>query len=311
MSKSSSSIITKSTIQRLIRDVKQINKNPLHDNGIYYYHDEEDMLKGYAMIIGSKDTPYYGGFYMFDFTFPTNYPFSPPTVTYLTNGDGIRFNPNLYKNGKVCLSVLNTWKGDQWTSCQNISTILLALCMVLCDKPLLNEPGITEKHKDFKRYNSIIEYKNIEVAMLHLLNKKDGYYLKKFERFFPIMKEYFEKNREDLKKYISQLWSKNDPGTVTISTSLYSMRVKINYNKVIRYFDTTMVSNSSIFSLTESILNGKNIELENEETEVNETIQTNESSNETYTIEDLIGLDNVVISTKPKKFKKVKETKDK
>ena len=285
MSKQTVSTISKTTIHRLIRDVKQIIKEPLHDNGIYYQHDDEDMMKGYAMIIGAKDTPYYGGFYMFEFSFPTNYPHSPPIVTYLTNGDGIRFNPNLYKNGKVCISVLNTWKGDQWTSCQNISSILLALCMVLCDKPLLNEPGITEKHKDFNRYNSIIGFKNIEIAMLHMLNKKEGYYLKKFDRFFPEMKTYFEKNREDLKKYIVNLWSTSEPGSVTIVTSLYSMRTTINYNKLIRYFESTL----SLFSDSETILDDK-----------------------PYTLEDLVTLDeNIIISTKPKRLKKVKETKDK
>jgi ubiquitin-conjugating enzyme E2 Z len=283
MSKQTVSTISKSTIQRLIRDVKQIIKEPLHDNGIYYQHDEEDMMKGYAMIIGAKDTPYYGGFYMFEFSFPTNYPHSPPVVTYLTNGDGIRFNPNLYKNGKVCVSVLNTWKGDQWTSCQNISTILLALCMVLCDKPLLNEPGITEKHKDFKRYTSIIEFKSIEIAMLNMLNKKEGYYLNKFDRFFPHMKEYFEKNSEDLKKYLLGLWSKSEPGSVIISTSLYSMRVTINYNKLVRYFESTITT-----------FTGINLD------------------DKSYTLDDILSLDeNIVVSAKPKRLKKVKETTDK
>ena len=139
----SKSTISRETVHRLIRDVKQIMKSPLHDNGIFYEHDEADMLKGYAMIIGPEDTPYYGGYYMFELTFPSNYPHSPPVLTYLTNGDNIRFNPNLYKTGKVCISILNTWRGDQWTSCQNISSVLLSLCMVLFKDPMLNEPGIT------------------------------------------------------------------------------------------------------------------------------------------------------------------------
>ena len=104
--------ISKETIKRLIRDVKDIIKNPLTDNGIYYKHDDTDMLKGYAMIVGPEDTPYFGGFYFFKFKYPDNYPHSPPKVFFCTNGDGIRFNPNLYTNGKVCVSLLNTWSGD-------------------------------------------------------------------------------------------------------------------------------------------------------------------------------------------------------
>ena len=124
-------IITQDTVKRLVKDVKEIMKNPLTSQGIFYQHDENDMLKGYAMIVGPKDTPYEDGFYFFEFKFPTNYPFSPPNVIYNTNDGRTRFNPNLYVNGKVCISILNTWKGEQWTSCQTISSILLTLASIL------------------------------------------------------------------------------------------------------------------------------------------------------------------------------------
>jgi len=65
----STKIIKKETIQRLLKDVKQIIKHPLTDNGIYYSHDETDMMKGYAMIVGPTDTPYFSGFYFFKFFF--------------------------------------------------------------------------------------------------------------------------------------------------------------------------------------------------------------------------------------------------
>ena len=160
--------VSKETITRLLKDVKQIMKSPLHENGIYYVHDDIDMMKGYAMIVGSVDTPYFGGYYFFELKFPTDYPHSPPSVTYWTNGDNIRFNPNLYKCGKVCVSLLNTWRGDQWTSCQTISTVLLTLCTLLCKDPLLNEPGVTSAHADFNNYTEIIESVNIKIASCHI-----------------------------------------------------------------------------------------------------------------------------------------------
>ena len=154
-------IVTRDTIKRLAKDVKDIMKSPLTDNGIYYEHDENDILKGYALIIGPPDTPYSGGYYFFKFQYPHDYPFSPPTVTYHTNDMITRFNPNLYRSGKVCISILNTWKGPQWTSCQSITSVLLCICgSVLNDNPLLNEPGVTETHRDFDNYLEIIKYKN-------------------------------------------------------------------------------------------------------------------------------------------------------
>ena len=83
------------------------------------------MLVGYALIIGPKDTPYAYGNFLFKFLFPYDYPHTPPKVTYHTNDGYTRFNPNLYKSGKVCISLLNTWKGEQWTGCQTIKSILL------------------------------------------------------------------------------------------------------------------------------------------------------------------------------------------
>lgn len=101
----------KANQKRLLKDVIDILKNPLEDNGIYYKHDENDMLCGYALIMGPEETLYNYGYYLFKFTFPTDYPFSPPKLTYLTNNGHTRFHPNLYITGKVCLSILNTLEG--------------------------------------------------------------------------------------------------------------------------------------------------------------------------------------------------------
>ena len=190
--------ISKETITRLLKDVKHIIKNPLTEQGIYYIHDDTDMLKGYALIIGPSDTPYFGGNYFFEFTYPSDYPHSPPKVTYCTNGNKVRFNPNLYTCGKVCVSLLNTWKGDQWTSCQSISTVLLTLCTLLCKNPLLNEPGVGSGHADMTHYNEIIEYSNLSIACCDIIFRKDGVYLPFFENFYPFVKDNFLKNIDQM-----------------------------------------------------------------------------------------------------------------
>lgn len=66
-----------------------------------------------ALIMGSNGTPYAHGAYLFDIHFEDNYPNNPPKVNLTTTGSGsIRFNPNLYACGKVCLSLLGTWRGS-------------------------------------------------------------------------------------------------------------------------------------------------------------------------------------------------------
>ena len=76
--------LNKSTIIRLAKDVKYLLKNPLDSENIFYKHDENNILKGYCLIIGHKNTPYEFGLYFFQLDFPENYPFSPPIVSYLT-----------------------------------------------------------------------------------------------------------------------------------------------------------------------------------------------------------------------------------
>lgn len=232
MSTEKTTVLTKDTITRLLHDVKHVIKNPLTDNGIYYAHDDEDMLKGYALIIGPSDTPYFGGFFFFEIQYPANYPHSPPHVIYCTNGDNIRFNPNLYTGGKVCVSILNTWRGEQWTSCQTISTLLLTLCTLLCKEPLLNEPGVTKSHADFINYTKIIEYKNVDIAILKMMNKTVGVYPEKFGFFYPIMEENFNKNSESIIKYLENK-CKEEPKEVILTTALYNMNVKVNYPELL------------------------------------------------------------------------------
>lgn len=59
---------------------------------------------------------------------------------------GLRLNPNLYENGKVCLSLLNTWSGkgtEVWDPQESsILQILVSIQgLVLNTKPYFNEAG--------------------------------------------------------------------------------------------------------------------------------------------------------------------------
>ncbi|CAI9107245.1 OLC1v1006562C1 [Oldenlandia corymbosa var. corymbosa] len=101
-----------------------------------------DLLR--AVIIGAQGTPYHDGLFFFDVFFPINYPSVPPQVYYYSRGH--RINPNLYNDGYVCLSLLNTWRGsakERWIP--NESTVLQVLVsiqgLVLNANPYFNEPA--------------------------------------------------------------------------------------------------------------------------------------------------------------------------
>ena len=263
--------MSKISQRRLQKDIIDIIKNPLSDHGIYYTHDENNMLRGFAVIFGPDDTIYRYGAYHFKFSFPTDYPFSPPKLTFLTNDGSTRFHPNLYRNGKVCISILNTWKGEQWTSCQSIRSILLMLVTLFHNKPLLNEPGIKESHSSFIPYNRIIKYKNIEIAIFKILSKNTHTLNDSSECFYPIYKKYVIENKKNILEYVKSIKnlpyykSKEPPnayaGIYNMNCDLDYKKLYKNLKKLFKEFDKTKIkkyktrkrTNNFIFKKTQNI----------------------------------------------------------
>ncbi|KAA6355254.1 MAG: putative Ubiquitin-conjugating BIR-domain enzyme, partial [Streblomastix strix] len=114
---------------------------------IFIAVDENSTQLIKALIVGPMNTPYEQGLFEFDILIPQQYPQAPPKVEIVTTGGGtVRFNPNLYDNGKVCLSLLGTWsgaQGEKWHP--QHSTLLQVLvsiqALILVDQPYFNEPG--------------------------------------------------------------------------------------------------------------------------------------------------------------------------
>ena len=229
--KSETVTVSKETIKRLLKDVKELVKAPLDSEGIYYKHDETNILKGYAYISGPEDSLYVGGNYFFALTFPYDYPHNPPKVEFKTSDGTTRFHPNLYRNGKVCLSILNTWKGEQWTGCQSIRTILLTILSILDDKPLLHEPGITEKHRDFNSYNQIILFRNIEFSVNKIMNKKIT--SEEVENIIDMFKDemmtQFNRKYNSILKILDE---HKDDEQLHINTSIYNLKLFTQWNEI-------------------------------------------------------------------------------
>ncbi|KAM0002319.1 putative ubiquitin-conjugating enzyme E2, ubiquitin-conjugating enzyme/RWD [Helianthus debilis subsp. tardiflorus] len=123
------------------------------------YESRMDLLR--AVIMGPEGTPYHDGLFFFDVCFPKTYPHDPPQVHY--HSGGLRINPNLYHNGKVCLSLLNTWvgsKNEKWTP--GVSTMFQVLLsiqgLILNAKPYFNEPGYERSSGSASGENKSLQY---------------------------------------------------------------------------------------------------------------------------------------------------------
>jgi hypothetical protein len=90
-----------SSMSRMMRVSAEMSSLPslaVHwASSILVRQDASSMDLMRAAMVGPADTPYAGGFLLFDILLPATYPQVPPSVKYLTTGGGqARFNPNLY-----------------------------------------------------------------------------------------------------------------------------------------------------------------------------------------------------------------------
>jgi len=99
----------------------------------------------------------------------------------------------------------------------------------------LNEPGIKKDHHDFEKYNTIIQYKNIDIAILQILQKKMGVFLDKFQVFDSEIKENFKKNAIKIRDYLEEKKT-TEPVPRVLTTGLYNMNVNIEWNELYNKF---------------------------------------------------------------------------
>ena len=130
--------------------------------------DESHMDVMKVLVSGPQDTPYAYGCFLFDVYFPPEYPATPVLITLRTTGGGtVRFNPNLYSSGKVCLSLLGTWPGrpeEQWSD--KTSTLLQVLvsiqALIMVPDPFFNEPGLEQLRGTAEGDRKNLEY-NLDI----------------------------------------------------------------------------------------------------------------------------------------------------
>jgi ubiquitin-protein ligase len=177
-------------MKRIISEISSFKTGlPLnYESSIWIRISKTNMNLFTFLISGPKDTPYENGLFLFDVFLPGNYPQVEPKVLLVTTGNGsVRFNPNLYNCGKVCLSLLGTWSGqesEKWNP--KTSTFLQVLVsiqsLILIDQPFFNEPGYErtmntpDGQNKSKSYNNNIQYENIRWGMIdNIINPPHGY----------------------------------------------------------------------------------------------------------------------------------------
>jgi len=85
----------------------------------------DNMHEWLATIMGPQGSPYSGGIFFLDITFPQDYPFKPPKVIFKTR----IYHCNINSQGVICLDLLK----DKWSPALTISKVLISLIALLSD----------------------------------------------------------------------------------------------------------------------------------------------------------------------------------
>ncbi|KAF1808955.1 UBC-like protein [Eremomyces bilateralis CBS 781.70] len=178
------------SILRITRELRDIQRGS--DLSIAVACKDSNVRHIRALIIGPPDTPYEFGFFEFSVKFGREYPTKSPAVNSLTtNGGRTRFNPNIYAGGKVCLSILGTWRGErgeEWSSAQGLESILISIQSLMSGNPYENEPGFENSNTDYDKKNqqayvAKIRHETLRVSVIERLegylgiNKYNGSYV--------------------------------------------------------------------------------------------------------------------------------------
>ena len=131
------------------------------ENSNYYIILEPDNFHEWKILLfGPVDTIYEGGIFECILKFPKTYPNSPPEFKFITYIP----HPNIYKDGKVCMSILHEGEditgyeniNERWTPAHNVNSILLSFLLILVE-PNLESPADVDNCLLYR--NNYNEYK--------------------------------------------------------------------------------------------------------------------------------------------------------
>jgi ubiquitin-conjugating enzyme E2 G1 len=146
----------------LMRQLTELKKNP-NDSFSVGLGDDGNLFRWEIMIMGPADSLFEGGFFKAEMTFPPDFPNSPPTLKFLSK----MWHPNIYPDGKVCISILhapgedkfNTQESaeERWRPILGVESVLVSVLSMLCD-PNIESPAnidaakqLRDEPKEFKR----------------------------------------------------------------------------------------------------------------------------------------------------------------
>ncbi|KAI8332021.1 ubiquitin-conjugating enzyme/RWD-like protein [Chlamydoabsidia padenii] len=155
---------TKSAFRRLTKEYMELQKNP--PPYIVARPVENNILEWHYVIQGPPDTPYHGGEYYGRLTFPSDYPYKPPSIRMSTPSG--RFQPDT----RLCLT-MSDFHPSLWNPSWSVATILNGLLSFMTTDE--NTTGsVRTSHAEKRLYALRSHRANLQMAKFR--GKKDDNY---------------------------------------------------------------------------------------------------------------------------------------
>ena len=125
-----------------------------------------DMFRWKAVLIGPPNTPYEGGLFELNIAFPTDYPFKPMKLNFVTS----IYHPNIgTTTGHMSLNIL----GSDWSPALTVSKVLLSIAAVLVD-PCPESPMCPSIADEYKRDRPTFNARAREWTRTHAMGIGQG-----------------------------------------------------------------------------------------------------------------------------------------
>jgi len=130
--------------KRLQKELQEFISNPQDWCSVSLANDD-NMFLWKGEIIGPDKTPYEKGVFKLEIEIPTDYPFKPPKVKFLTK----IYHPNVKSDGNFCTEILTA---QGWSPQLKMNQVLLTVRQLLEEPNLENplEPDIAQQYKTDK-----------------------------------------------------------------------------------------------------------------------------------------------------------------
>ena len=126
--------MTSNAERRLMKDLRKMQSETT-DESITAIPDDNSIFEWTAVILGPEETAWEGGIFKLRMKFSDQYPNKPPSVQFKTD----IFHPNVYKDGRICLDILD----NNWSPVYDVQSILISIQQLL-DDPNIKSPANNE-----------------------------------------------------------------------------------------------------------------------------------------------------------------------